>query len=109
MEKTIPEFSRTVVTTLTGTHGKIPCTFTVRVTNSTDAPGWHVTLSDYDDSVGAVGEFSTERDALSNMAAFLALAIPLYFAKHAKFGPPPIVSPGRGGLVVHFPLLWGVD
>ena len=110
MEKTLPEFTRSVVTTLTGTYGDKRCPFTVTVTNSTDAadpPGWRIALSDYENGVGAVGEFPTEEEALANMAAFLELALPLYRAKHGKYGPAPVITPGPEGLDVRIPPRWG--
>ena len=95
----ISDFTRTENTTTT-LDARVPNTnhLYLRIVNTTPNPMWNVYLIDYDDSIGAVGEFESEADALNNMDKFVELAIPAYNAKHAKYGSTPVIKFVNGEL-----------
>jgi len=90
------DFRRSKVVTLTASYQS----FTIEITNRNDEPDWTVCLIDYDDNTGAVGEFPSEEEAVRRIDEFLALAIPAYNAKHAKYGRMPVIRPGADGTLV---------
>lgn len=91
------DFKRETTTTLTAYHSRY---FRVIIENYDNLPKWVVSLVDYDDATGAVGVFSSEKEALDNIEGFLELAVPAYEQKHAKRGRMPVISLDGGRLTV---------
>ena len=86
-------FKRTQVraTTLEAPVPNVPY-LRLKIENSTPDPIWYVYLYDYDDNIGAVGEFPSEVIALNSIDKFIELALPAYAAKHAKYGKMPVIK-----------------
>ena len=86
-------FKRTEVTTTT-LEAPVPNVgyLRIKIENTTPDPVWYVYLIDYDDNIGAVGEFLSEAGALYNMDKFIELAVAAYAAKHAKYGKMPVIK-----------------
>lgn len=71
--------------------------FVLVITNFSSSPNeWLVSLTDYDGSVGAEGHFTSEQEAVDSIEGFLALAIPAYEKKYAKYNQMPIITKENG-------------
>jgi putative effector of murein hydrolase len=61
---------------------------------------WIASFIDYDDSCGVTGLFSSKEELINNLEEFVALSIPLYEKKYAKYGEMPYIEMEDGKLVV---------
>ena len=75
--------------------------FRIEITNENNRPHWVISFIDYDDSVGAIGIFESERIAVDNADKFIELAIPAYDKKYAKYGEMPTITLENGELVMN--------
>lgn len=91
------DFTRETTTTLTA---ELKHDFSIVIHNDNGLPRWTVSLVDYDNATGAVGVFSSEKEAIDNLEGFLNLAMPAYEQKHAKCGRMPVISLDEGKLAI---------